>query len=289
MGKGQKSGKFMQRMRNEYRLVISTTDTFQEKWGIRLTRLNVLVALGAFFLIILALSWVVISFTPIREFMPGTTNTSISQQVVGNALRADSLHREVELWSNYLSNLRTIFRGEAPESYTIASSDTVAAQREEERPALSVEDSLLRAHMEQDLKLSLTPGKGKDELSAILRNLYPPARGQVSNGFDASTRHYATDIVSKPETPICAIADGTVVMAMWSSEEGYVIAIQHGAGLLSIFKHNKQLLKKVGDPVHRADTVATMGNTGTLTTGPHLHFELWHDGRPLNAEDYIAF
>ncbi len=287
MTKGQKSGKFMQRMRNEYRLVISTADTFQEKWGIRLSRLNILVALGAFFLIILALSWVVISFTPIREFMPGMTNTSIAQQVVGNAIRADSLHREVELWSNYLSNLRTIFRGEAPESYTIVSDTTVTNGQDRLTP--SVEDSLLRAHMEQDLKLSLTPGKGKDELSAILRNLYPPVRGQVSNGFDAATRHYATDIVSKPETPLCAVADGTVVLAMWSSEEGYVIAIQHGAGLLSIFKHNKQLLKKVGDPVHRADAVATMGNTGTLTTGPHLHFELWHDGRPLNAEDYIAF
>ena len=288
MTKGQKSGKFMQRMRNEYRLVISTADTFQEKWGIRLTRLNILVAMGAFFLIILALSWVVISFTPIREFMPGATNTAVQEQVVGNALRADSLHREVELWSNYLSNLLSIFRGKAPESYTIATTDTISIQRED-KPTPSPEDSLLRAQMEKDLKLSLTPGKGKDELSAILRNLYPPVRGQVSNKFDAATRHYATDIVSKTDTPLCAIADGTVVLAMWSSEEGYVIAIQHGAGLLSLFKHNKQLLKKVGDPVHRADAVATIGNTGTLTTGPHLHFELWHDGRPLNAEDYIAF
>ncbi len=282
-----KSGKFMERMRSEYRLAISNADTFQEKWGIRLTRLNLLVALGGFFLLILVLSWVVISFTPIREFMPGMSTSTVSQQVVDNALRADSLHREVELWSNYLSNLRTIFKGGVPDSYT-EGSDTVSTVKEE--PLVRSEaDSILRAHMEQDLKLSLTPGKGKDDLSALLRNLYPPVRGQVSKSVDLGNGHYGTDIVAKPDAPISAIADGTVVMALWSPQDGYVLAIQHAVGLLSLFKHNRQLLKRVGESVRRGDAVAIIGNSGDLSSGPHLHFELWHDGRMLNAEDYIAF
>lgn len=287
-GTHSKNGKFMERMRSEYRLVLSNAETFQEKWGIRLTRLNILVALGAFFLLLLVLSWVVISFTPIREFMPNSTsNSSIAQQVVVNALRADSLRREVDLWSNYLSNLRTILRGGAPESYAIVE-DSLMAVKEELTPH-TTEDSLLRAHMEADFKLSLTPGMGKDELSGLLRTLFPPVRGEVSNHFDVNSGHYGTDIVSKPDAPICSVADGTVVAALWNPSLGYVIGIQHGVGLLSLYKHNKKLLKNVGELVRRGDAIAIIGNTGTLTSGPHLHFELWHNGRALNAEDYIAF
>lgn len=286
MPQGQKKN-FFERMRNQYRLALSTTDTFQEKWGIRLTLLNILVGIGVFFLLLLVLSWVVVSFTPIRQFVPGGNSSSIAQQVVGNALRADSLHRKVELWESYLSNLRTIFRGGVPESYTVSEDSIVSLN--EDRTSYSTEDSVLRAHMEQDLKLSLTLGKGQDELSTILRNLYPPVRGQVSKKFDLEAGHLGTDIVTNPEAPICAIADGTVVLALWNSELGYVIAVQHPIGLLSIFKHNKQLLKKVGEPVRRGDAIALVGNTGILSSGPHLHFELWHDGRVLNAEDYIAF
>lgn len=285
---GGKGGKFMERMRSEYRLAISNADTFQEKWGIRLTRLNLLVALGGFFLLILSLSWVVISFTPIREYLPGISKAEITQLVVSNAVRTDSLHREVALWSNYLSNLRTILKGGAPESYTSVV-DSISVSKEEQRIAPSAEDSALRAHMEQDLKLSLTPGKGTDDLSALLRTLYPPVRGQVTHSVDQLSGHYGTDIVSKPDAPISAIADGTVVMASWNPQEGYVLGVQHALGLLSLFKHNSRLLKRVGETVRRGDAVAIIGNSGELSSGPHLHFELWHNGRVLNAEDYIAF
>lgn len=284
---GSGKARFLDRMRSTYRLVISNAETYQEVWGMRLSRLNFLVALGAFFLIVLLLSWLVISFTPIREFLPGYTSSTITQQVVENAIRADSLQRKVDLWTNYLANLRVIIGGGTPDAY-LPLNDSVGNAKEVTF-SRSEEDSLLRLQVEQDLQLMLTPTSdgGGDQLKRV--RLIPPVKGEITSSFDPSRQHLGTDIAAKPDAAIVSVADGTVVMAQWSQEMGFVLAVQHTNGMLSIYKHNKRLLKGVNDRVKAGDAIAIMGNTGELTTGPHLHFELWHQGRALNAENYIAF
>lgn len=277
----------MQRMRNKYRLVISNAETYEEIWGMRLSRLNFLVVLGTFFLFVLLLSWLVISFTPIREFVPGYTDSAITQRVVNNALRADSLAREVDLWSSYLDNLRIVLSGGTPENYLL-SQDSVLTSKEVHFTR-SEEDSLLRVHVEKDLQLSQSPGSGDELLRRTNFNLIPPVYGQISNRYDASGQHYGIDIVASPNATVCSVADGTVVLAYWDYEVGYVIGIQHVNGLLSMYKHNERLFRRVNDRVKSGDAIALMGSTGKLSTGPHLHFELWYQGRSLNPEHYIVF
>ena len=124
-----------------------------------------------------------------------------------------------------------------------------------------------------------------------LKNLhfFLPIKGIVTNGFNVENGHLATDIVAQPNEPVLATLEGTVTLATWSLQEGYIIMIQHNYNIVSIYKHNESLLKKQGDHVTAGEPIAIIGNTGELTTGPHLHFELWYNGTPLNPEDYIAF
>lgn len=279
--------RFMERMRSKYRLVISNAETYQEIWGMRLSRMNFLVILGVFFIFVLLLSWLIISFTPIREFIPGYTSSAITQQVVDNAIKADSLHRKVDLWSSYLDNLRVILSGGTPDSYLTASDSVVS--KEEVLFTRSAEDSLLRLQVEQDLQLSSSAAFEGSSEPLKRYNFMPPVMGEIISGFDPSRQHFGTDIVSAPDSPISSVGDGTVVLCTWDKSFGHVIVVQHTNGMLSIYKHNRRLLKRENDQVKRGDAIAIMGNTGELTTGPHLHFELWHQGRALNPENYIVF
>jgi len=278
---------FMMRMRSKYRLVISNAETFQEVWGMRLSRLNFLVALGTFILIVLAFAWAIIFFTPVREFIPGYANSAITQQVVANALRADSLEREIDLWGKYLENLRIMLSGGTPTNY-LKGQDSVTIARPVEM-IRSGEDSALRAQMEQDWGHVAQPSSSGTTPGELRGQLVAPVEGVVSSSYSVAAKHFGTDIVGNPDAPIRAVADGVVLMTTWEVQQGHVIAVQHYSGLVSIYKHNQRLLKQMGDHVRAGDAIAIMGSTGRLSTGPHLHLELWLQGRSLNAEDYIAF
>ncbi len=286
MGKGGETTWRMRfdRLRDKYRLVVTNAETFQEVWGMRLSRLNLLVSLGIFFLLVLALSWVLIVFTPMREFIPGYTNTSITQQVVGNALRADTLDREMALWSDYLDNLRVIFSGGSPEAYlpntdSIVNSQAVHFSRSEE-------DSLLRVRVEKNMQLGAGSWQRNDQEGF---RLFAPLHGTVSSRFDPSQQHFGVDIVTDANAPISAVADGTVLMTSYDTEYGFLIMVQHSNGLVTIYKHCKEILRREGARLKAGDGIAIVGNSGRLTTGPHLHFEMWFEGQVLNPENYIVF
>ena len=283
----KKKKRLVETLQNKYRLVLSTTDTYQEVWGMRLSRLNFLVILGGFFLVVIALSFLLIFFTPIKEFIPGYTSTGITKQVVGNALKADSLSREVGLWTSYLGNLRTILSGEIPETYlddmdSIGHSQAISFLK-------SAEDSALREHVEMTLQYNENASGQKLSDGIGRLSLRAPLRGEVTGHFDASTQHYATDVVAAPQAPIVAVSDGVVVMVTWDADFGNTLVLQHLDGLVSIYKHVDRTLKNVGDFVRGGEAVAIVGDTGRLTTGPHLHLELWAQGSPLDAERYISF
>lgn len=280
-------GSFVRKLRSKYRLVISNAETFQEVWGMRLSRMNLMVAVGGFFLLVLLLSWVVIFFTPVRELLPGNSSQAITQQVVGNALRADSLEREVTLWNTYLANLRVILRGGTPE-ISVEKPDSVVNTRGAEYTR-SGEDSLLRAQVEQDFLLMGSSGTSSAASGKPWGRLVPPVQGQVSGAYSKGSGHQGTDIVTAADATINCVADGTVLLASWNQETGFSIMVQHPSGLVSIYKHCKRLLKKNYESVKAGDALGIVGNTGEQTTGPHLHLELWYQGTSINPEDYIAF
>ena len=129
--------------------------------------------------------------------------------------------------------------------------------------------------------------KNADDFNSL--HFFTPLKGLVTNHFNLSENHYGIDIVSKPDEVILAVLDGTVTLSAWTLETGYIIEIQHSANLISVYKHLSQRLKETGSKVRAGEAIAIIGNTGELSSGPHLHFELWRNGIPLNPESYIMF
>jgi murein DD-endopeptidase MepM/ murein hydrolase activator NlpD len=278
---------FFRKLRHMYRLSIYRDETFEEVLNLRLSRLNVLAWGGPISLGLLIAVISIIVYTPVREFIPGYPDENTIRNSVSNKQRLDSIEAELGRRDLYIDNLNRIISGQAPENYdnpgdTYRNYDNIQFTR-------SAEDSMLRGKFQEQAKFDLNQG-GKNKVEGISQiHFFAPVKGLVTNSFDATDNHYGTDIVTNANEIVKATIEGTVVIASWTLETGWVIQIQHQSNLISIYKHNAELLKRVGDYVKVGEAIAVVGNSGELTTGPHLHFELWYNGIPLNPEDYISF
>ncbi|PLX12267.1 MAG: peptidase M23 [Marinilabiliales bacterium] len=284
----EKKKRFVNKLKHKYRLSIYNDDTFEEVWFLRLSRLNVFSILGTSVLLFTIAIIVLIAFTPLREFIPGYPDGNMRRNIITNVYKLDSLEHELEIRDRYFESINTIIRGGTPASYE--SSQDTGVSYEEITFDKSEHDSLLRQQIEEEelFNLSILAGSNnKTDFSSI--HFYPPVRGLVTNSFNPSENHFGTDIVTSSNKVVSATLDGTIIIANWTLETGYVIQIQHDNNLISVYKHNSELLKKVGNHVKAGEAIAIIGNSGELTSGPHLHFELWHNGTPIDPEDYVAF
>lgn len=286
--KKEKGNTFFRKLRLKFRLVILNEESYEEVGFIRLSRLNILGIISIFTILIIALVYMAIAYTPIREFIPGYPDALVRYNIRQNAMKLDSLQRELAVRDQYFLNINRIVNGERPEDFL--NDTTIAGTVGDIIFARSENDSLLRQKVEAEeqfrLSLSADAGDGK-ELHNI--HFFAPVQGIVTNKFNPRENHFGIDVVAGPNEVVKATLDGTVIMATWTLETGYVIQIQHANNLMSVYKHNAELFKSVGVKVQAGDAIAIIGNSGELTTGPHLHFELWHNGVPLNPADYIAF
>jgi len=273
---------------HKYRLVVLNEDSYEEVGFIRLSRLNILAIVGTVTIVMIALVYVTIAYTPVREFIPGYPDALMSYNIRQNAMKLDSLQRELAMRDQYFLNINRIVNGERPEDFL---NDTNTTQQPDEIVfSRSVNDSLLRQKVEaeEQFRLSISEEFSQgSELHDI--HFFTPVEGIVTNPFNPSENHFGIDLVAGPNEVVKATLDGTVTMATWTLETGYVIQIQHDHNMMSVYKHNAELLKSVGLKVNAGDVIAVIGNSGELTTGPHLHFELWHNGVALNPTDYIVF
>lgn len=283
--------KLRNRLRVKYRLVIMNDETFKEKLSLLLTPLNVIVFGGSLAIFLIVLVIYIIAFTPLREYIPGYADTNLRLQVYENTLRTDSLERELALKDLYLNNINMIIAGETPIQETQepdTSKDYAAIEFKK-----SAQDSLLRAMVEEEERFNIQNIQfgGQQSIEMNIRDIFffAPLKGDITAGFDSGEKHFAVDIVAKENEPIKACLDGTVIFSSWTYDSGHVIAVQHSSNLTSFYKHCSVLLKKTGETIKAGEVVAVVGNSGELTTGPHLHFELWFNGRPVNPEDYIVF
>lgn len=284
----EKKRNFFQKLRNKYRLIIYNDDTFEEVWFFRLSRLNVIAVLGTSGIVLITLISLLIAFTPLKEFIPGYPKGDIKMSMISNNQKLDSLEQELKLREQYLNNLSSIISGETPEEKTTAK-DT-ATQRSDIEFKSSKHDSILRQQIEEEEKYTLSvdyENQQEKDMSRI--HFFTPVKGIVTNSFNQEEKHFGTDVVASKDMVVVATLDGTVTMANWTLKTGYVIQIQHDNKILSVYKHNAELLKEVGDHVKAGESIAIIGNSGELTTGPHLHFELWQDGSPLDPENYVVF
>lgn len=279
---------FLQKLKDKYRLLIINDNTFEEVWFMRLSRLNLLVLFGGGAMLLIILVSVLIAYTPIREFIPGYPEGDMRRRMIENYQKLDSLEKELQLRAQYVDNISTIMNGGVPESHTETQDTTLTGQQvtfEKSR-----DDSLLREQIEQEEKYTLSVNYQESSARDLSQlHFFSPCKGLVTNSFNARENHFGTDIVAGDNNVVKAALDGTVTMANWTLKTGWIIQIQHENDLLTVYKHNAELLKQVGDQVSAGEAIAIIGNSGELTSGPHLHFELWRNGTPLDPEKYVVF
>ena len=277
-------GKYWSKLFHKYRFVIMTDSSFQEKLSIKLSRLNVIAFAGAFVFICFFSTMIVITYTPLSEYVPGKSTLDVQKGLIELNIKADSLESILLNRSVYLDNINKIINGE--ELVTPKNSEKPANIQTPISFEKSKEDSLFRLKVEAEDKSSLYK---KDNTNNNNLMFFTPLSGLVSDGYNNKTKHFGIDLVAKEKSRISSVLDGTVVISHWAYETGYVIGVQHKDDYLSFYKHNSVLLKSVGDYVNAGDHIAIIGNSGELSSGPHLHFELWHKGVPVNPENYISF
>ena len=277
--------------RDKYRFSVINDATFEEIWRIRLTRYSAFILISLLLFFIIGATSALIAFTNIREFIPGYPSAAMRHNIVLNAIRLDSLDREFEKRDRYFANISAIMQGKPPPE--------IAVQYDTTKDYSSISfgfssvDSALRARIESEDQFNLTLGLTDFETINGLSSLhfFPPVRGGIiSSPFDIRTKHFGADIITRPEVMVSAALDGAVIFTGWTMETGYVIQIQHSNNIVTIYKHNANLLKQTGDIVRAGEPISVVGDSGEIyTSGPHLHFEIWYKGTPLDPERHIIF
>lgn len=283
----KKKKKFTKKLLHKYRLVILNEDTFEERVSFKLTRLNVFVAVTLTVILLIAGTTFLIAFTGLREYIPGYSSAALKREATDLAYKTDSLQTVLVLNNQYYESIRRVLTGDLEPSALNRDSLERSYQADPSSFDLnpSKADSLLRQEVAQEDRFNVFETAG----SAGEFSLFPPVQGPITEGYDLKNRHYAVDVVVARNAPVKAAADGRVIFAEWSAATGYVIMVKHDYGLISVYKHNSSLTKEQGDLVKAGEVIAAGGSSGELSTGPHLHFELWKEGNPVNPTDYIDF
>lgn len=270
-------------------LVIRDEEMFAEKATIRFNYARLLLFLGLFFIGLTALSFFLVTTILARWFDPRVEKLAISKRLIELEEKLDSLKYQSQIKDQYIHTIRNILEGKTSLPSTQKTKDPLKPS-EIDLKRLSPIDSAFRKEFEgtdEEKNLSFLDEKTSREIQQLF--LFSPINGVVSRKFSIKDLHFGVDVVTKKDEPVKCVADGTVILSSWTQDAGYVIAVQHKNNILSFYKHNATLLKKVGETVRVGDILAIVGNSGEMTDGPHLHFELWYNGNPVNPQDYIGF
>ena len=252
------------------------------------TRTSFFVTIVTILVCLSAAIYSIIAYTPVRTFIPGYPDAHSKRAAIQNTIKVDSLERVIFRWEMYSENLKRVLAGEeALKIDSILINTRKPSDAKADVSGLMKQDSLLRQNVMEEEQFGISARKQRDlPVEGVL--FFTPLKGVVSQGYDPALHPYI-DITAPAGSSVNAIADGTVIYDGWSDEYGYTIQIQHAGDIVSIYKHNQKLLKKTGDKVKAGTAIALMGNTGSTSTGDHLHFELWHNGESLDPTSYINF
>ena len=282
----KKKHTLLDKLSERFHILIVNEKTLERKKLLSSSSLNLAVSSFIAFLFVLSASFLLIYFTPLKEYFRGYTSLELRQNAVENSMKLDSLESLYITQSNYINSLKDLLSG----NISFEELDENLSSNENGFTALEIvatnqEDSLLRALVEEEDKYNAFDIQG-ERFTTVL---FPPVKGGLSSAFDLNSKHYGVDIVMPENSPVHSISEGIVVFSEWTSATGFVIIIEHLNGLTSIYKHNSSIVKSQGDRVGTGEIIAFTGNTGELTTGPHLHFELWYQGEPVDPQSYIEF
>ena len=267
--------------------MISDDMTHQHLFKLHFTRTGFAVGAVSGTIVFAALIFILIAYTPLTTFIPGYPDARSKRAAIQNAIRIDSLENVIYRWELYSENLKRVMEGEDPLKIDSLINDGLKKKSEADTKKLAEKDSLLRELVKQEEEFGISD-RDKRNLPIEGLHFFTPLKGVISEGYDPAI-HPFVDITAPSGSVVKATLDGTVIYAGWSEEAGYTIQLQHDGDIVSIYKHNEKLLKSIGDKVSAGAPIALIGNTGNLTTGDHLHFELWHKGETVDPTKYISF
>ena len=272
----------------KFRLSLLDAKTHKQLFSVRFTRTGFFVAIVSIVVLICAAVFSAIAFTPIRTFIPGYPDARTKNAAIRNAIKVDSLEKVIYRWELYSENLRRVVEGEQPVNIdSLISANQRKQELAKDPEYLKKRDSLLRKEVKDEEMFDISRRTDRKlPIEGVI--FFTPLKGAISQGYDPAIHPYI-DITAPSGSAVNAIADGTVIFDGWSDEDGYIIQIQHAGDIVSIYKHNQKLLKRTGDKVKAGTAIALVGNTGSTSTGDHLHFELWHNGESLDPTTYINF
>ncbi len=276
-------------LKSKFRFVVLNDETFEEKFSLILTRTNVWVFLSVVVFALMFLTTAAIIYTPLKYYIPGFGDYNYRSQILQLRFQTDSIENAMAGREAWLQNVIDVANGKIDTTRPAKQSGTIdknALNLNEVKP----EEKELRNEVEEDENFSLTTKRNNaavDEIKSM--HLIKPVEGYVTEAYNPQKQHFGLDIAAKTDEPVKSVLDGKVIAADYTLESGYVISVQHANNLVSQYKHNSRLLKKAGTVVKAGEVIAVVGSTGETSSGPHLHFELWHEGKSLNPEDYVVF
>ena len=281
-----KNNKLSKKLTHNYRLVISSEDNWEQKFSMRLNRLNVFIVVATTSIFLIVGTILLIAFTPLKEYIPGYDPTKLRRESQNLIFKTDSLEKIIFRNQTYIDNLSMILSGKVDSDSirTINTKDDLSSNNDEVDFTITKIDSIFRTEIEREDRFSLIGDNNKRSFILIA-----PINGSITQNYNAESKHFAIDIATVEGTPVKAVADGTVIFSEWTSTTGNVIIIEHDNQLISVYKHNALSTKEQGDFVESGEVIASSGSTGELSSGPHLHFELWYKGFPVNPSDFINF
>lgn len=269
------------------RLVILNEETFEEIFSFKLNLMNVFVALTTISIVMIALTTYIIAFTPLREYIPGYASTKLKREATENAIKSDSLQKVIDENSAYLASIKKVLTGDL--DHTKLSRDSIQVANQKDISDLKTEPTEAELKLRQQVALEDKYNLFEQAKPKVDLVFFPPVKGHITEPYSSKNKHFAVDIALAKDTPIKAVASGTVILADWTPTNGNVIIIRHNDGIISVYKHAASLTKDQGDIVKSGEVIAMAGSTGAQSTGTHLHFELWKDGYPINPTQFIDF
>ena len=276
----------IEKLLEQFHIVLVNKKTLERRQLFSASRLQIIFTSVLGFITILSLVFLIIYFTPLKEYFRGYTSTELRESSFDNAIKLDSLEKLYLMQNNYISSVKDLLAGKI--EFIDLSNDSIVEttlNKELDLVKTNTEDSILRAIVQEEDKYNPT-NINTDKLSTVL---FSPAKGGISSEFSLQEKHYGIDITLPENSPIYSVSAGRVIFSEWTTETGYVIIIEHLNGLISSYKHNSSLSKSQGEYVSRGEVIGFSGNTGSLTSGPHLHFELWFEGEPVDPLSFIEF
>lgn len=286
--KNEKQNKtFLKRIFNDYKVVVSSEDTFEEKLSFKANKINAFIIMLLYSIILIAFTISIVFFTQLREMVPGYSSSDLLNRAIYLTKKTDSLEQQIALNNKFYKSIEDVLSGNVDEfvSRDELSIDSNLISTDIFTISPNLQDSILRQYVENEDKFNLT----NNELVIENKMFFSPIKGEITQSFNFNENHFAIDIAADIGTPVKSVLDGKIIFSEWSLETGYVVVIDHGENIISVYKHNSKTLKEQNDFVQAGEVIAYSGNQGNLSSGPHLHFELWKNGTPIDPEPLLNF